>query len=85
MDPAIIDSEPGGGTIGIDFHTSSAVLFLKNRVTNIYQSDYNSQDVWGLSGYQMNEQLSNIEGVERKVEFLQHYLLRTCSTRTMEM
>lgn len=74
--PVNIETEPGGGTIGIEFNPSSAHLFFKTDLNTFTDQVCNSHDVWGSSGSRMKEHISNIKGVERKIEFLQYYLLR---------
>lgn len=78
--PVNIASESGGGTIGIEFKASAAVQFFKSRLNVFTDQVLNIQDVWDTSGTLMQEQLSNIETVIGKVEFIQWYLLKQMET-----
>jgi AraC-like DNA-binding protein len=74
--PVNIESEAGGGTIGIEFKASSATYFFRSRLDQYTDQVCSTQEVWETSGARMQEQLSNIETIAGKVEFLQRYLLR---------
>jgi AraC-like DNA-binding protein len=78
--PVNIESEVGGGTIGIEFNASAATYFFRSRLDQFTDQVWNIQEVWETSGARMQEQLSNIETVTGKVDFLQKYLLRMTQT-----
>ncbi len=69
--PVNIETEVGGGTIGIEFKASTACHFFRVGLDAFTDQVCNIQDVWDSSGARMQAQLSNIETVEGKVEFLQ--------------
>jgi AraC-like DNA-binding protein len=73
--PVRIESEAGGGTIGIEFKTSGAGYFFKDRLDLFTNQVSSIQEAWESSGIRMQDQLSNIESIEAKVAFLQKYLI----------
>lgn len=79
--PVRIDAEPGGGTIGFEFKPASARLFFQIGLHELTDGVHGGLEVWGQAGTRLVERLGQIDSLEAKVAYLQHFLCQRLQDR----
>jgi AraC-like DNA-binding protein len=76
--PVILDAEEdiATGTIVVEFNPQGAYRFFQISLNDIKNQIHPLTDIIGIVGKQLEEQISNVQSIEGKVNLLQQFLLK---------
>jgi len=76
--PVILDVEKdvATGTIVVEFNPQGAYRFFQISLSEIQNQIHSLTDIMGIVGKQLEEQISNVESVDDKIDLLQQFLLK---------